>query len=71
MATKANPFYATLTKEGVTKQADTSLGSLQIPCVDIFYLHAPDHKTPIEETLEAVQQLYKREGGRKGWAWGE
>ena len=41
------------------KQANTSLESLQVPCMDVFYLHAPDHKNPIEETLEGVQQLYK------------
>lgn len=25
--------------------------------VDLFYLHAPDHDTPIEETLRAVHEL--------------
>ena len=27
--------------------------------VDLFYLHWPDHETQIEETLSAVQELYK------------
>jgi aryl-alcohol dehydrogenase-like predicted oxidoreductase len=27
--------------------------------VDLFYLHAPDPKTPIEDTLKAVQELYE------------
>jgi aryl-alcohol dehydrogenase-like predicted oxidoreductase len=27
--------------------------------VDIYYLHAPDPATPIEDTLSAIQQLYK------------
>jgi aflatoxin B1 aldehyde reductase len=27
--------------------------------VDIFYLHAPDHSTPFEETLGAVNELHK------------
>ncbi len=26
--------------------------------VDIFYLHAPDHRTPLEETLGACNELY-------------
>src|SRR5690606_26118365 len=26
---------------------------------DIFYLHFPDHKTPLEETLKACQKLYE------------
>jgi aflatoxin B1 aldehyde reductase len=28
--------------------------------VDIFYLHAPDHSTPFEETLGAVNELHKQ-----------
>jgi aflatoxin B1 aldehyde reductase len=43
----------------VLEQLNTSLDRLEIKCVEIFYLHAPDHKTPIEETLRAVDQLYK------------
>ncbi len=64
VATKANPFGShpkNLAKEGVLEQAAISLKSLNSKCVDIFYLHAPDHDTPIEETLEAVQQLYTGE----------
>ena len=41
------------------EQAATSLASLQTSSVDIFYLHAPDHNTPLEETLAACQELYK------------
>ncbi|KAI7849550.1 Aldo/keto reductase [Circinella umbellata] len=37
----------------------TSLEKLKLKKVDIFYLHAPDHATPIEDTLGAVQELYK------------
>ena len=59
IAGKANPFSSRLTKENVLQQANTSLSSLQTSCMDIFYLHAPDHSTPFEETLGAVQQLYK------------
>ena len=36
-----------------------SLERLQLQSVDIFYLHAPDHNTPIESTLSAVQKLYE------------
>ena len=59
VATKANPFTSPLNKEGVLQQANASLNSLKTSCVDIFYLHAPDHNTPLEETLGAVQELYK------------
>ena len=48
-----------LNYEGVLSQAETSLKSLQVPCVDLFYLHAPDHQTPITETLKAVDELYR------------
>jgi aflatoxin B1 aldehyde reductase len=40
-------------------QTTTSLKSLQVPSIDLFYLHAPDHNTPITETLKAVNDLYK------------
>lgn len=59
MATKANPWRKSLSKDDVLEQMATSLASLQMPSVDIYYLHAPDHNTPIEETLAACQQLYK------------
>ena len=48
-----------LKRESVLKQVHTSLSSLQTSCVDILYLHAPDHNTPFEETLSACHQLYQ------------
>ena len=47
-----------MTRDGVIDQLETSLKSLQVPSVDLFYLHWPDHETPIEETLSAVQEMY-------------
>ncbi|KAI9293358.1 Aldo/keto reductase [Neoconidiobolus thromboides FSU 785] len=38
---------------------ETSLTALKSKNVDIFYLHAPDHNTPIEDTLAEVDKLYK------------
>ncbi|KAI7817008.1 Aldo/keto reductase [Gamsiella multidivaricata] len=38
-----------------------SLAALNGKKVDIFYLHAPDYTTPFEETIKAVDELY-REG---------
>lgn len=29
----------------------------RLSSVELFYLHAPDHNTPIEETLQAVHEL--------------
>ncbi|KAJ3186189.1 Aflatoxin B1 aldehyde reductase member 3 [Gaertneriomyces sp. JEL0708] len=41
------------------EQFAASLTALQSQCVDIFYLHWPDYETPLEETLKAVNELYK------------
>jgi len=43
----------------VLEQLNVSLKRLKRDSVDLFYLHAPDHNTPIEETLQAVNHLYK------------
>jgi len=58
IACKANPNQG-FKSEDIVKQLNTSLQSLSVPCVDIFYLHWPDHNVPIEETLKGVDQLYK------------
>eukprot|EP00117_Sycon_ciliatum_P015552 scpid46086/ scgid15345/ Aflatoxin B1 aldehyde reductase member 2; Succinic semialdehyde reductase len=60
VATKVNPWGPEgLTAEGVKKQFTTCLERLRADSVDILYLHAPDHKTPIEDTLAVVQEFYK------------
>uniref|UniRef100_A0A8C5PX96 Aldo-keto reductase family 7 like/pseudo n=1 Tax=Leptobrachium leishanense TaxID=445787 RepID=A0A8C5PX96_9ANUR len=60
VATKANPWDGKgLRAESVRQQLETSLQRLQVPSVHLFYLHAPDHQTPVEETLAACQELYK------------
>ena len=46
--------------DGVVEQLGQSLSSLQTDYVDIFYLHMPDHNSPIEETLRACDHLHKR-----------
>ncbi|KAJ1556002.1 hypothetical protein HK405_009117 [Cladochytrium tenue] len=58
--TKAYPFApgdhsAARLKEQVGK----SLAALGVSRVPVLYLHAPDHATPIAETLRAVQDLYE------------
>ena len=60
IATKVNPWASGgLTRASVLEQMATSLDRLQRDSVDLLYLHAPDHNTPLEETLAAVQELYK------------
>lgn len=61
VATKANPFPGygeSLRPESVVQQLTQSLRDLGAESVDVLYLHAPDHATRIEATLEAVQDLY-------------
>ncbi|MBK8252775.1 MAG: aldo/keto reductase [Polyangiaceae bacterium] len=49
-----------LSKQAVLSAADQSLKRLGIDTIDIYYLHAPDHNTPIEETLSAVSELLQK-----------
>ena len=68
---KANPWNTDKERKGLTRtsvltQCAASLESLGRPAdpssppFDIYYLHAPDHGTPILETLTAVDELYRR-----------
>jgi aflatoxin B1 aldehyde reductase len=60
IATKAAPINGnTLKPDSVRFQLETSLKRLQCPRVDIFYLHMPDHDNPVEDTLQACNQLHK------------
>lgn len=60
IATKANPWDGkTLKPESVRSQLETSLQRLRTDCVELFYLHAPDHQNPIQDTLRACNELHK------------
>lgn len=50
--------HESLSKESVLAQANQSLANLQIKCIDIYYLHGPDIKTDMEETLDAIDELH-------------
>jgi aflatoxin B1 aldehyde reductase len=72
VAGKANPWFDLKTcvstnepAEGLhpnalKKQLSLSLEALRLPKVNIFYLHAPDHSTPILDTLLAINELHKQ-----------
>ncbi|EXJ83354.1 alcohol dehydrogenase [Capronia coronata CBS 617.96] len=47
------------TKENIISSAKESLKKLGTKQVDIFYIHCPDPQTPLEETLEGVNEVYK------------
>ena len=70
IATKANPWYdndfttgilGQLSKRNLENQLTVSLENLKLDKVDIFYLHCPDYKTPINETLEKCDELWRKE----------
>lgn len=48
-------------RERIFKEIDGSLKRLQRDAIDIYQIHWPDTSTPIEETAEAMDRLY-REG---------
>jgi aryl-alcohol dehydrogenase-like predicted oxidoreductase len=55
-----------LSKPRVLAAIDESLKRLQTEFVDLYYLHLPDPKTPIAQTLEAVHALLES-GKVKTW----
>jgi aryl-alcohol dehydrogenase-like predicted oxidoreductase len=46
-----------LSSGAIASAIDATLSRLGTDYVDVYYLHAPDHDTPIEETLDAVHAL--------------
>ena len=70
MATKANPWFENdfsngilgqLSPENVERQLNTSLKNLQKENIEYFFLHAPDHETPIIDTLTKCDELWRKE----------
>jgi aryl-alcohol dehydrogenase-like predicted oxidoreductase len=48
---------AGLAKDYIISAANDSLQRLETDYIDIYYMHAPDTKTPIEQSLEAMSTL--------------
>jgi aryl-alcohol dehydrogenase-like predicted oxidoreductase len=57
LATKVAPA---LSRERVIASAEASLRRLQAEAIDLFQLHSWDAKTPLEETLEALDTLIRQ-----------
>lgn len=76
VATKVNPWFhegksglvqaAGLQPAKIKEQLNESLASLQAPKVSLLYLHAPDHTTPLIDSLRAVHEL-QSEGKFDEW----
>jgi aflatoxin B1 aldehyde reductase len=61
IATKANPGHkGGLSAQSISTQFTTSLANMKMDKVDIFYLHWPDPKTPLDQSLKRVNDLYKQ-----------
>jgi len=56
-----------LSKARILEAADASLQRLGCDTIDLYYLHVPDHVTPVDETLDAVAELLEKQKIR---AWG-
>ena len=70
VTTKANPWYENdfttgklgqLNSENLRRQLAVSLKNLQVEKVHRFFLHCPDYETPIKETLETCNDLWRLE----------
>ena len=48
-----------LSRAAITKAIDASLKRLQTDYLDVYYLHQPDYKAPLEETLATIDGLVK------------
>jgi aryl-alcohol dehydrogenase-like predicted oxidoreductase len=59
IATKVHPRTAGLTRDAIRSAIDASLARLGTDHVDVYYLHQPDWTTPVEETLETMNDLVR------------
>ena len=50
---------APLSRAGLTASVEGSLRRLGVETIDVFYLHQPDRKTPIAETMATVAALHQ------------
>jgi aryl-alcohol dehydrogenase-like predicted oxidoreductase len=49
-----------LSRAAITVAVEQSLSRLATDYVDVYYLHAPDPATPIEETIDAIAELVEK-----------
>jgi len=54
-----NPFDKGLSRRNILSAVDASLKRLDTDYIDLYYLHAPDYETKIEETMETMSGLVK------------
>ena len=59
VATKVRWNDGQLSKEAIMREIDGSLKRLQMDYVDLYIIHRWDYEHPIEETMEALNELVK------------
>ncbi len=52
-----DPSHRGLSKRWITQACEDSLRRLDVECIDLYQAHRPDPDTPIEETIEAFEEL--------------
>lgn len=61
ISTKAPAFSpGSLNPTKIIANCDQSLSALNLPKVDIYYLHGPDRTTPLEDQCKAIATLHKQ-----------
>ena len=60
VATKVRWNEGQLSKEAIMREIDGSLKRLQMDYVDLYIIHRWDYEHPIEETMEALNELVKQ-----------
>lgn len=54
------PYGSLGSKKHLISSLDQSLQRMGLDYVDIFYSHRPDHDTPLEETMGALEQIVRQ-----------
>ncbi len=54
------PDQQGLSRKAILRASEESLRRLGTDYLDIYYMHAPDHSIPIDESLEAMETLVKQ-----------
>lgn len=61
MQTGEDPNHAGLSRKTILREAEGSLTRLGTDFIDLYLLHQPDPETPIEESIQALEDL-RRDG---------